>query len=1238
MRTDWQVGEFIDNSYEVIERVGKGGMGTVYRVRHPDWESDLAVKVPLPELVSEGISKERFIREAHTWIDLGMHPNIVRCWFVRELGGIPLLFLDFLPGGSLKKWKKKGLLKPGEWDRILDFCIQACDGLGYAHSLGVIHRDVKPANLLIAEDGRLCVTDFGLVKVREVEDPQPDPPSIPAQAEEAQVLARVASRYSQEEDSEESSVSSSQSSWTLTRTGSILGTPEYGAPEQWAGPRHVFATADIYALGVMLFEFCCGRRPFDDGQKRQPMSILIGRHLSARPPHPWDLNKEVPEELCKVILQCLAKEPGDRPPSMMDLRHRLTGIYKHLTGQVYPRPLPRPGVQRADALNNKAVSLWNLGKSQEAFSAWREASKLDAVHPETVHNRSVLQWRLGQIDANEALQRLTHSKTAYPEAGFYVGLFHLENSNPSAAEAELAAALQVPSIATDPNAWRALGDARMYLQQYPAAERAYGKALEIAPDDEQAQQRREMARRGERTTAAGRVLFPSSTPRHQLQLTAAPSAVALLPDGNLLCATREALEKWNLREQSLSWRRELGEVGAVGRLQVVENRVLAMDAANGAIWDLQRGIQLGQLSERGRFFAITDQGETALIGGSRLDLVSLPDLQPVQTYIGHDKRITAVAVARNDELFLSASCDQTLRLWERESGLCLQVLEGHSEIVECAAMTVDGAFGVSGGRDASVRFWSLANGECLWRGKTRAPVRQLWLTRDERYLVLSCWSDEREFVEVWDITSGERLFERVGAAVSLDPSGRFLLSAGRQQKPFELTLWEIPSGRPLRRLSLHTHPLASISMSDDGCLAASASQNGTVCVWEVDEANRVFGRALVVTRSQSHEESERTAAVFLQHLVGAEEALASADLPRAHSLLLKARAVTGYRRDPRALSLNAQLQTRLARKQVASCWQLRELTEDSPTQALSIFSNGKEALSASGKFILLWELSSGSCLRGFTGHTDQVQTLALSEETGKVLSGGLDGGLRLWDVRTGDCIGTFGASPEGVLQVALSQDATLGAALTRDGGLSVWDLEQGSLIRSFPGHSRRMAVTPDCRRALVGDAGGNLCAWNLLQDGGQVALEEDLPPATWLDITDSGHFGITANDDMVVVWDLRSGRCLQRCLAQTTVTSVCCFQNGLYAISSGADGILRLWDLLEGRCLGLVEAHDGGAQLVSITPDGRFAVSAGADGSLKLWEFDWELDPGAALSSLGEGFSGGGFLERISSLFRGKRS
>ncbi|MFD9409702.1 serine/threonine-protein kinase [Streptomyces sp. NPDC059989] len=168
---DWRVGDVIEGRYRVLRVHGNGGMGLVYRVRHLGWETDLAVKSPRRELLHDGRARERFVAEAENWVTLGLHPHVCGCHYVRTIGGIPRIFAEYVTGGSLREWIDDGRLYEGGPERatarILDLAIQIAWGLGHSHAQGLVHQDVKPANVLVdtAADGTdpvAKVTDFGL--------------------------------------------------------------------------------------------------------------------------------------------------------------------------------------------------------------------------------------------------------------------------------------------------------------------------------------------------------------------------------------------------------------------------------------------------------------------------------------------------------------------------------------------------------------------------------------------------------------------------------------------------------------------------------------------------------------------------------------------------------------------------------------------------------------------------------------------------------------------------------------------------------------------------------------------------------------------------------------------------------------------------------------------------------------------------------------------------------------------
>ena len=214
-------------------------MGSVYIVFDHEWRKKLAAKTFQHEVLGDDPSiKQRFRGEALTWIGLDPHPNIVTALFVKNIGSMPFIFLEYEAGGDLSSW-----IKSSKTSRSLPWALQLavgfCDGINYAYSKGIkAHRDIKPGNCLISETGELKVTDFGIASLLMPDDSassghrqRPASPGHPRAGR-------------------------------LTQVGSLLGTAPYMAPEQFFDASLVDARADIYSFGIMLFEMLTGRLPF----------------------------------------------------------------------------------------------------------------------------------------------------------------------------------------------------------------------------------------------------------------------------------------------------------------------------------------------------------------------------------------------------------------------------------------------------------------------------------------------------------------------------------------------------------------------------------------------------------------------------------------------------------------------------------------------------------------------------------------------------------------------------------------------------------------------------------------------------------------------------------------------------------------------------------------------------------------------------------------------------------------
>ncbi len=253
-------GTVLAKRFEVIEEIGHGGMGTVYKVYDPRIDEVLAVKILKPEIASDAETIERFRNEIRLARKVA-HRHVCRMYDLGEDGLTVYITMEFVPGEDLKSFIRRS--KVINEAKVLDLSFQIAEGLQEAHRQGIVHRDLKPQNIMIDREGNAKIMDFGIAR--------------------------------------------SLSSRGQTGTGVIIGTPEYMAPEQADG-RGADQRTDIYALGAIMFEMATGRLPFEG---ETPLSIVL-KHKSERPTVPSELNSQLSPGLCRMIMKCLEKDPGKR--------------------------------------------------------------------------------------------------------------------------------------------------------------------------------------------------------------------------------------------------------------------------------------------------------------------------------------------------------------------------------------------------------------------------------------------------------------------------------------------------------------------------------------------------------------------------------------------------------------------------------------------------------------------------------------------------------------------------------------------------------------------------------------------------------------------------------------------------------------------------------------------------------------------------------------------------------------
>jgi serine/threonine protein kinase len=376
---DLRIGQVILGVYVVQDILGRGGLGQVFRVKHRDWQKELALKLPY-HAIMEPHYFQNLKNEAETWVGLGLHPHVVTCYYVRPLMGVPSIFMEYISGGSLKELlETKGqaqlppLFRGDEITRtlrILDIAIQATWGLEYAHSRGVLHLDIKPQNLLAEEEtGRILVTDFGLARAaKETKSPSDSASLWPGD--------------------QKNSSDKSQSNPSAPEPPVGFGTPQYISPEgmekQLPGPGF-----DLWALTLTILEMFLGQRPWENGST---VGVAFDQFLVAVRPMTTP-----PSAMLAFFRKALHNELSKRFQNAGEVAEELEKIYFEIAGKAYFRSKPYAVPDSADNLNNQAVSMLDLGRDQEAENLWKEALKDEPNHVISFFNLALYRYRQSQL-------------------------------------------------------------------------------------------------------------------------------------------------------------------------------------------------------------------------------------------------------------------------------------------------------------------------------------------------------------------------------------------------------------------------------------------------------------------------------------------------------------------------------------------------------------------------------------------------------------------------------------------------------------------------------------------------------------------------------------------------------------------------------------------------------------------------------------------------------------------------
>jgi WD40 repeat protein/serine/threonine protein kinase len=1178
--------------FEIQEEIGTGGAAIVYRAFQRIVDRKVAIKVILPKYANEPEFIRRFDSEAQIVAKIE-HPFIVPLYdYWRDPNGAYLV-MRWLQGGNLRKLLNEHGAVPVQ--ETLKFINQIASALQAAHKAGVVHRDLKPDNILLDVENNAYLTDFGIAKLIGEQLPG------------------------------------------NTFAGSIA----YVAPEQITGNSPT-PQADIYSFGVMIYEILTGQHPFPN----TTITELLLHHTHDPLPDIRTINPQLSDEFNLIIQQSTAKDPSDR---YQDVRELMQAFYQleHETSEQAavmwssetPTTNPYKGL-RAFQESDAADFFGREAFVSEMLKRLRQGEKfLSIVGPSGSGKSSAIRaglipaLRNGTISDGEALYIADFIPgiqpiTALAEALISVSPIELPNLEEQLRDSERGLIWAVDNILQNDD-----GEVLLFIDQFEevfilvqdeAERERFLNSIYTITNDPESRLRVIITLRadfydrplmyenfGKLIQQHTQVVLPLSANEIERAIVGPAQRVGLKVDTQLIAAM-----VGDVRE----------EPGALPLLQYALTELFEQSTQEGqlshTVYEQSGGIY-GVLAKRANelyekltaeqqelarqiFLRLVQPGDGTedtrrRTGRTVLQHLS-PDKQTLDTVLEHfgkARLLTFDIDSITREPMVEVAHEALIRQWGRLHSWLDQSrddLRLHYKLVaalqEWQTNKFHDDFLLSGGRLAQFEDWSKHSPISL------SPDEQSLLDAsvERRNVQLAAEEARRQHELDLQQESIRRLRYLIGAVVIIAVLG---------------ILMAITSNAASKRA---THAQATAEANESRAIAAEST-----AVRRGDEAqSRILANRLPSIALSDPSIAYGLAIALLEKMDSPPTSVRAA----ANDLFFNTHVIRQYTGHNGPIShvafspdgnkaLSGTVSGEIFLWDVKTGEILRSYEGHSAWVRTIAFSpDGQTALSSSNdQSMILWDVETAEILRRYEGHNTWVIGAVFSPDGSRILSGALDGKVMLWDTATGEIIYTLEGHHSWVWELAYAPDGKTGLSASDDGRLIWWDLETGEQLDSFEEHDggiTAVAYSPDGKSALSGSYDGTMILRDL-ETKEILQIYEEQRHIIWsVAFSPNGEFILSAGEDgSVFFWDTDQNNARYNFHGHVMpATSVAFSPDGLQALSASEDGTLLLWDIDRITKGPFFEGHMSIIDSVSVSPDGKYALSASWDGTLRKWDLE----------------------------------